>query len=147
MKLKEIAIKGRKFDVYVNEDGKFYVNVDGSNAYFDSIVELETKLSRNIKNKPKCNVRIVAMSGKCGAITGVHGANGNYLIKWDNGETEQLSGWSFSRITQMDDESSCEYAELVKSANDSAAKRDAFYKEHVVDVQKLVEAELNSVSA
>lgn len=104
MKVSTIEIKGRKFDIDVNGEGRFMAKFDGDNVWADSLKQLKETLQRRMSlTSAKLNIPFVRWEEdhwgdkgglKFGAIVGIHGGNNNMLIKWKGEKTtEQDRSW------------------------------------------------------
>ena len=85
---------GRKLPVMLDPEGTFHVLVDGDRISAGSYEELQ-KTVRKIKVKFELPFTQVSTTGvRNGTITGIHAVNGNLLVRWSNGETEQVYSYS-----------------------------------------------------
>lgn len=100
-KLKTIEVKGKKFPVSINEDGRFFAAIDDEQVSAESLKELTDKLASRIARRKRVNIPFCWWDDsnwrddgqvRTGVIIGIHGSNDNLLVKFD-GETksEQMS--------------------------------------------------------
>jgi hypothetical protein len=100
----ELSIRheGRDYEVLVSGEGEFVVNLgvqDGSSVILkaDSFAALQKKVKK-IKTPFELEFTELVPSGpRNGTVTGIHAANGNLLVRWVNGTTEQVPGYHASQ--------------------------------------------------
>jgi len=147
MKLKTEEIDGRKVVISVTEQGRFVAAVDGDEYVADKLDDVLAIVRKALrKAKVRLSIaasmvgtelkrsgyrRAVGVSSTTGVrhftITGMHGSNGNVLIKWgDTGETEQYRGWgSGTPVRRLNDADVQRYKQLAlaaKTANEELEK-------------------------
>lgn len=139
IKLKTIDVKGKKFDVEVNEDGHFFADFDGERVKGLSIDLLTHTLLRRMSLKKKIAIpfciwksdRWDNRGGKLakGVITGIYGSNGNLLVKFDGAKAgEQYSTWGNTRFFNLS--SGAELERLNLAVQKATAELEAFEKKH-----------------
>lgn len=130
----KIEANGQVFPVSLDEtDGQFSVNMgvlDGSSVIVraSSFAELQRKAS---KIKTRFALDFTQLSSdrvRNGTVTGIHASNGNLLIRWADGSTEQVPGWQGSGVVmpRLSDEEAAELARLVQARRDANHAVNAF---------------------
>lgn len=142
MKITTIDVRGIKFDVDVNEVGKFGTSYNGEWIKADSLEELREKLLRMTKaSQVKISIAFIEWNGKNmrqGVCTGRHGSNRNLLVKYaDKKSSEQVSPWSLDH--SVDPVHEAAYITLCQQFERAKLAKDEFEKRHRVDVKKLVD--------
>jgi hypothetical protein len=155
-----VTVKGKRFLVRVNDEGKFYANVgdDDKNETvvsdtFDGIKPLIENVFKKAKVKiaipvsiydsgeSAWNIRSTAASVEEAVLTGVHSSSRNPLIR-RNGKSEQWTSYNEKLLTQL----SLDEAEELITARSTIDKAQATIKritsEHKLDVKAVVEAAL-----
>jgi hypothetical protein len=155
-----VTVKGKRFLVRVNDEGKFYANVgdDDKNETvvsdtFDGIKPLIENVFKKAKVKiaipvsiydsgeSSWNVRSTVASVEEAVLTGVHSSSRNPLIR-RNGKSEQWTSYNEKLLTQL----SLDEAEELITARSTIDKAQATIKritsEHKLDVKAVVEAAL-----
>jgi len=126
-----VKVAGTEYPVYIRDtDGVFFATVGPSEQITaDSYAELEKK-ARRIKVKFELPFTQITDSGvRHGTVTGLHATSGNLLVRWDNGQTEQISGWSgqgANTMPRLTDEEATTAVELVRARNASVKALAAF---------------------
>jgi len=104
-KIKTLEIDGSQIEIYANEDGDFFAQVEGRDRVkAPTLKQLERKL-RDIKRLNRVKVPITLLktpswrsdkqtiSFTQGDITGIHASNRALLFKSHDGKSEQLSSY------------------------------------------------------
>jgi hypothetical protein len=117
-------IGDREF-IFVVRGTLFETELDGQPLSSESWEGLVTKVAKAVrKSSVKISIpfsKLEEAAAGCGArvrnglVTGIHGANGNLLVKWDDGKSEQAR--SFGSVSYVRRLSAAEARELVSAAN------------------------------
>lgn len=147
MKLTTIEVRGRKFEVSVDDrDGMFSTSYDGGLLKAGSLEGLREQLNRATKSV-KISIRFAASvddnTVRIGVCTGKHATNGNYLVRWEDGTSQQLGPWDLSKGC-VDPESATQYSHLCRLVTEAEKTRDAFEKEHRINVRAAADAALEN---
>lgn len=143
-KLKKIDVKGKKFDVCVNDEGNFFADFDYEQVSAESLKQLTDKLASRITRTKRVNIPFCMWQqqswtdepGKVrtGIIFGIHGSNGNLLVKYDDEKgSEQVSYGDF--FDPSDTGELKRLAEAVQAAERAFSK---FKDEHEIDAKTKV---------
>jgi hypothetical protein len=92
----KIMVAGTEYPVTLGvSDHKFTVDLGGlGRLQAASFAELE-KQARKVKVPFELPFIFVTQDGiRLGTVTGIHAGNGNVLIRWEDGTTEQQPRWS-----------------------------------------------------
>lgn len=90
-----VEAAGRTYPVTIDEDGRFRAMLGDHGSITDESFAGLQRRARRIKTK--FSLDFTELDGndvRDGSVTGFHATNGNLLIKWANGQTEQRPGWS-----------------------------------------------------
>ena len=152
MKLGTIDVRGRKIDVEVREDGKFFANFEGD--YFEDVTKegLRKKLDGVIKRRSaKVSIPFVVIERdrwgqdeneklklRVGTITGKHASNRNYLVTWEGGDKEQVYSSGLAGAVPL--ELKAEFEMIVRKMREAQAAYDKYVKEHGIDLTEQVDA-------
>lgn len=150
MKLTTIEVKGKKFEVNVSDQGKFSFHDDGQEFTASSLDDLKEIANKHLRRKAtKVSIPVAFwekgfsfMAGSiiCGEITGIHGSNGNFLLKGKNGRTEQVHNYSHYFVPP---EKAKEYETLQIAAFEAQRAVSKFEKDNALNIKELVEAAYN----
>lgn len=148
MVLTKLNIRGKEFEVEVGLDGRFSAVLNEVKVYGYSLSELNEKLEKATKgNTVRVNIPLFAFSNgglKAGAAIGIHAGNGNVLIKWEDGKTEQAVEYeSFLQIATEEVPRAKELAEAFRAARDAW---DKFSRDHGFRPKQLVLQEINKAN-
>jgi hypothetical protein len=143
-KLKSIEVKGKKFDVSINDQGHFYANFDGDQVRAESLKQLTDKLANRIAKSKRVAVPICIWEReswsdkpgriRTGTIIGIHGSNNNLLVKFDDEPTsEQVSYGDF-----FDPKDAKELKRLAEASVQAEQAFEEFKKEHEIDAREKV---------
>lgn len=146
MDLTEIEVKGKKFDVSVDErDGRFCANFDGFEVRAYTLAGLKSALAKRVSNSNvKTSIPFVRWENgklRAGTITGIHASNRNLLVKWkeEKGTEQKYSGYANLYITP---EVADLYAALAKASEDAEKALDEFTEANSFDGREAVRAAL-----
>lgn len=142
MKITTIDVRGKKFDVDVNEGGSFGTSYKNEWINASSLEDLRGKLLRITKaEQAKLSIGFIEWDGKKmrhGVCTGKHGANRNFLVKYDDKKSsEQVIAWDLEHA--IDPVEELHYTKLCLEFERAKLARDTFEKQHRVEVKKIVE--------
>ena len=143
-KLKQIEVKGKKFHIFVNDEGKFFSDFDGDQVSAESLKQLTDKLGSRIKHSQRVSIPICMWEkeswsdrpGKIrtGVILGIHGSNNNILVKFDDEpKSEQVGYGDF-----FDPKHANELKRLAEALNDADQAFENFKKKHEIDAREKV---------
>lgn len=134
-KLKTVDVRGKQFEVEVTERGDFMATFDGAQVKSETLVGLIEKLEKATKGatiKVAVPLYRLGKNGiERGVATGIHAANGNVLIKWDAGDSEQASSFQgYLDIPEAELEKAKELGEaIIKARNEwQNFERDKYFK-------------------
>lgn len=151
--LTTIEVKGKKYKVSVDSEGRFYASHDNERVSADSLKQLENKLAGFINDSKKVTISFVKWERadwynkkgrlRRGVITGIHAGNGNLLLKYDD-EKVRLQQWSGSYYDPIHAE---ELEQLARAVEKAEAELEAFKNRHSFDgkarVRKLLAEEVS----
>lgn len=154
MKLTTMEVKGRTLAVNVDAMGDFSAIVgEGVTVHAKTLEELREKIGKAMATAAvRVNIPVMRNNDgrvQRGAFTGIHGSNGNYLIKWEGEKgTDQISYFSFSSGYSRFIDPACEaeYAELVRRSAEADRALESFEKQHFLDIKDLMAKALNAAS-
>jgi ribosomal protein L35AE/L33A len=142
--LKKIDVKGKKFQVSISDEGKFFAQYEHEQISAESLKQLTDRLADRIKKSKRVSIPICMWEkeswsdrpGKIrtGTITGIHGSNDNVLVKFDDeARSEQVSYGDF-----FDPKDSAELKRLAEALNDAEQAFENFKKKHEIDAKEKV---------
>ncbi len=140
MKYGEIEVRRRKFEVFINEDGRFYTSDEGQTVRRDTLKELIKALSYKVKRK-KLNIPFVEAEhdwrgGKIqirrGVVVGFGQRQGYILLEYSNGE--KVCGRMDPGFLAGDTDVK-ELIRLHKESESMRAKYEAFMAEHQLKLE------------
>lgn len=123
---------GKTYEVLVDEDGRFAFYSDSIYHRADTLEGLR-KLARRLKAKFELPfTRVNAEGVRNGTVTGIHASNSNLLVRWDDGSTEQIYGYSSSSgdMPQLSHADFAAAVELLRARNEAVDRFDAFVRDH-----------------
>ncbi len=143
-KLRTIDVKGKKFDVSISLEGKFFAEFEREQISADSLKQLTDKLASRIKKSKRVAIPICMWEKeswndkpgriRTGTIIGIHASNDNILVKFDDEtKSEQISYGDF-----FDPKDADELKRLSQALNDAETAFDEFKKEHEIDAKAKV---------
>ena len=149
-KLKQLEVKGKKFHVFVNDEGKFFADFDGEQVSADSLKQLTDKLASRIKHARRVSIPICMWEQRSwseeagrirtGTILGIHASNNNLLVKFDDEtKSEQVSYGDFFDPADAD-----ELKRLAEAMDSAERAFNAFKEKHEIDAKEKVRALLES---
>ena len=147
MKLKDITVNGKTFEIHVGENGYFEALVDGERQAMKSTLnELELSLMKITKRESiRISVPFInSRTGKRGEITGRHGGNASWLysdgdkrgIQTSSLRTGRLNGengWFDALRTDTDIE---KLKELTQAAAAATEALKQFIHQHGFDLSE-----------
>ena len=152
MKFRTIEVRGHKVEVDLWDSGEFVAEVDHDCIKASSLDELKKKLDSIYKRKTKKLDVAFALYKEpkwrdkrkfvTGVIYGKHASNGNYLVRWTDGKTKQLSKWELDGLIPMDKLE--EYKPLVHAVEDAEKAHKEFIKQHGIDLEATVDKVLEA---
>lgn len=138
MKLLMETIKGKKFEIHVGDDGRFFSVDDGSRTEADTLAGLKTKLASGMRRAAvKVEIPVVWWNNgklKRGMFTGIHARNQNLLLREDDGKSEQISSWEGSK-KYFPPEHAEQLAELSAASVAAANALEAFTDKYSFDIR------------
>lgn len=124
-----VTANGEDFPVGISDDGMFRADLPGSvQLKAPSLDELQKK-ARKVKTKFELAFTQVDSHGaRHGTVTGFHASTGNLLIRWDNGDTEQIPPWGGggAMMPRLSDAETAEISDLVAARNKAVHDLDMF---------------------
>lgn len=145
----DIEVRRKKLKVFVNQLGRFYVNLDKGGEIDDddpnvisasTLEGLKTLAAKRIKKATKkLSIEVWEYSGyddpplKRGVIEGIHAANGNLLVRWDgDSRSTQYAGYhgSLLRLTPKQRE---KFVALADAKEKAKAELEKFSDDHRMD--------------
>lgn len=144
MKLTDVEIKGKSFEVEVDDRGKFRTVLNGDQVTALTLDALKSELAKRIsRGAVKIAIPFVRWSDdkgilRKGTITGIHASNRNLLVKWDGQKgVEQEYAWhDDSRFIRP--EASVEYAHLSQATDEAQQRLQKFTKLHAFNPHEAV---------
>jgi hypothetical protein len=141
----EETIKGRTFEVKVNSDGEFYAEVDGDVVKSPVLRTLRAKIGHSIAREP-LNIPFIVVDkyfGKSmkhkeiskGVITGIHSRTGAFLLKSEDGSTDQKRCYSDSYLNA--DTDVAELKRLRAAQKKATDELEKFMKANKLDTDKI----------
>jgi hypothetical protein len=127
----ELDVNGKRYPLTVHNDGLFYAMVEDHPLSATTFKELLSK-ARKVKVKFELRFSQEHNGGvRHGRVTGVHATSRNYLCRWDDGQSEQLSTYGGgNQYPRLSDDESAELERLVRNAKVAQQQLDAFRKGH-----------------
>jgi len=135
-----IRVRGQKYTVQLDEGGVFH-------AYSDAGIEAATSETRRglldaLTKQTKVAAATVSVpitrlaDGKArhGVATGIHASTRNILVRWDDGEREQLRSVRTDILGGMTADEGAEWASLVEAQNAAGRAIYAFRQAHKIDL-------------
>lgn len=147
----KMTVRGRTFEIYTNDDGKWLAYYDGSAIKVDSRELLNKALMRATKQAAtKVSVPFIQVGfdwnrriiTKRGTATGIHSANRNVLVAWEDGSKEQLDRYGSTDILAADTDPA-QWRQLVEAKQAAEQALAEFVKQHRLDLRETVQAELD----
>lgn len=152
MKIAQVKIRGRNYDVHVDSCGKFTAEIEKDVQLNDLTLEgLKAKITHATRPQAnKINIPFFRWrNGKvaAGAVTGIHASNKHMLVRWEGEKgVEQEYSWGSSdkgKYMRLNQGEIVVYKELMESMNSLQAKIEKFEQTHWFDMKK----ELNKKEA
>lgn len=146
-KLKQVEVKGKKFHIFVNDEGKFFSDCDGDQVSAESLKQLTDKLANRIKRTKRVSIPVCMWEQRSwssdeagrirtGTILGIHGSNNNLLVKFDDeAKSEQISYGDF-----FDPQHADELARLAEAVASAERAFSEFKEKHEIDAKEKVRA-------
>lgn len=149
--LKSVDVKGKKFQVSISDEGKFFAEYDHEQISAESLKQLTDKLASRIKRSKRVGIPICMWEkqswndkpGKIrsGTIIGIHGRNDNILVKFDDeAKSTQVSYGDF-----FDPADAAELKRVAEALNSAEQAFYAFRKQHAIDVKGKVREALDEI--
>lgn len=143
-KLKQIDVKGKKFHIFVNDEGSFFADFDGDQVRAESLKQLTDKLASRIKHSKRVSIPICIWEkeswsdkpGKIrtGTILGIHGSNNNILVKFDDEPKSEQCGYDVF----FDPKDATELKRLAEALNAAETAFENFKEKHEIDAREKV---------
>lgn len=93
--LKTFEVEGQKFEITVNnDDGTFWSEIAGESVWSSNLKGLETKFWQLVALDHDEKRHKVSFNIEKRWATGIHGGNGNLIVKEADGSTTQLRSWN-----------------------------------------------------
>lgn len=142
--LKKIDVKGKKFQVSIDDEGKFFAEYEHEQISAESLKQLTDKLASRIARSKRVNIPFCMWEkeswndkpGKVrtGVILGIHGSNDNILVKFDDeSKSEQLGHGDF-----FEPADAAELKRLSEALNAAEESFNEFKKRHEIDAKAKV---------
>lgn len=99
MKLKTVKIKGVSVDISVDSKGEFSANPQGQYITDSTMEGLEKKIGKAISARNKIKIPFFMYEDyhgtiRSGVVVGIHGGNGNSIVKFDDEESSKQLRYS-----------------------------------------------------
>lgn len=148
MSVLKIQVRGRYFDVEVSREGMFHTELNDETVKGESLAQLKDKLGKELaRGKVKISIPFIVYTGarygsderevRRGTITGKHAGNRNYLVRWDNGKTEQVSKWQIADLVPAAQEKN--FLAVVGALQKAQEEYDFFITNQRIDLEKEVD--------
>jgi hypothetical protein len=120
-------VHGTKWETEIDAHGIFYGTLEGTETtIYETTLEAVKSKASDIarKRKAKLNVEFTSITDagyvRDGVVTGLHSANGNMLVTWDDGTKEQhTSTYGATEFPRLTREQADEAAKLKRDLNDA----------------------------
>jgi hypothetical protein len=149
----ELTVKGVKYQISVGDDGSWNAWVGGEQVTAESRSDLERAIARQTR---KATAKIAVPFSQVGrdarirdgVATGIHSRNRTVLVRWDNGETEQLSNYAGEKtLTGLTDEEKAEWSAHRQAQIETAQWLYRFEKDHEIKLSVAVREALEKAVA
>ena len=149
-KLTTLTIRTQTFEVFVDTEGEFFVQLDHTTVKEQTLAGLREKLLKVTKQKAQVLAvpfEEIKDDGKtrAGTVTGVH-TNGNLMVKWPGVKgSEQFSRYSFGRhdyTRPMTPEERAEWAAICRLRDELEKRREKFYETCCINLRDAVRTEM-----
>jgi hypothetical protein len=142
-------IRGRKIDLYVSSGGKFNADWDDETIECPTVGALLEKLSKI--TKVNLGIKFCRWDDgvlKHGVITGLHGANGNILVRLE-GEKGSQQEYTYTndngKYLKLTKEQEAEYTGLQKALEAAQTAVEEFDAAHSFNASKVIKEALVKV--
>jgi hypothetical protein len=150
-KLKKIEVKGKKFEISINEEGQFFAEFDNEQLRAESLKQLIDKIASRISRSKRVAIPICMWEkeswndkpGKIrtGTIVGIHGSNNNILVKFDDEAKSQQVGYG----DFFDPKDADELTRLSETLTAAEKAFEEFKKGHEIDARAKVSEALDEI--
>jgi hypothetical protein len=154
-KVKTIQVKGKAFDLTLTSEGEFQTNYKDEAVKAESVKRLVSLLANRISREQRVNIRIAYWEKdswndkpgrlRMGAIIGIHGGNGNLLVKWDGVKGSEQFGGNTNAF--IDPKQAKELERLGETLDKAQKALDDFKKKHSFNAWECVRALLKETDA
>ena len=156
MKIQPLTIRGRDFEVWLDDDGDFtaqYENRTYRSKTRDGLREALMKVTKQAATKVA--VPVLRSRGHLyseprleeAVITGIHAGTGNVLVK-SYGKTEQAHHFDYDRFYRpMTDAEKAEFLEAWRAWKTAQDRWEALRRERQIDVRKLAREAVDAAMA
>lgn len=141
-----LEIRGTQYPVELSKAGIFSATT-GADKVVDTTLEgLQKQMLRLTRQTAKLSIRVSRpdyASGtiQAGTITGIHAVNRAILVRWDNGQRDQIAAYSCDGImTELTPEETEEYESLVRAEAVAHQNTTEFRNRHVFDAFNVAKA-------
>lgn len=147
MKITQVEIRGRNYDVHVDSRGKFTAEIEKDVQLEDATLEgLKAKITHATRPEAnKINIPFFRWrDGKvaAGAVTGLHASNKNMLVRWEGEkgvEQEYVWGGGTSKYLRLNQGEIVIYKTLMESLEALNDKIEKFEQVHGFSMKKELE--------
>lgn len=147
---KKVDIDGRKIQVYVASDGKFTAELEGANLRDASLDGLVAKLRKQVRvARAAIPISMIEDWGWSrsggpkitdGVLTGVHGGNGNPLVKRDGDTRSGYQPYAQNIYRRLTKDEKAEYTRLDAARSAAAKAVDTWEKERRLNIHEALAA-------
>lgn len=148
-KVRTLDIKNVAVDIFFSDHNNgFIAELNGDQVSAPSVDELKEKIKRRLTARAlRVSIPFVRWEDgklKRGTVTGIHGSNHNFLIRWE-GEKQAQQEWGRDSA-YIDPSVEGELELLARKHHDAELALSKFTKQHHIDVKGKVTTALQELS-
>ena len=125
---KTVKVLGKEYPVMLDNNAGFVVQLGEGNELRDATFS-ELWLKAGQYKDARFSLPFTTADNKNGTVTGFHASNGNLLIRWDNGRTEQTYGFT-DAMPRLSDADAAEFTRLFEAHRAAWRKVRQFVETH-----------------
>lgn len=140
-----LTVKGHEYQVFVDDEGAWISYHNGQEVKTGSKDKLRKDLERLVRAaKVSVSVPFTVVGttyhgpvfARSGVATGLHSGNGNVLVRWPDGQAEQLQRYGNTTLDASADPQ--EWLELAREAAAAQEKLKAYEQKHALQLHQAV---------